>query len=210
MNKTALLLILVILLLCLPPVAAEEGPRISINASRQNVSYGEKLVFSGASNGFTMYFFMTGPGLDPAGVMTFNTTKSARTKGHVTAVPQNGIWHFGWKTANVTGKLQNGNYTFYACVGPFNTEQLKTCTRCNCVTTNVTLYGVPETPAPWASPSVAQENLTVVSLTTAPLPSTTLADGSPATTPTVPAPSSFLLAGIAAMIAGLTVIRRDG
>lgn len=213
MNKTALLLLLIVFL-CMLPVAGEEGPRISINASRQNVSYGDKLVFSGASNGFTMYFFMTGPGLDPAGVMTFNTTKSAKTKGHVTAVPQNGVWHFGWKTGNVSGRLQNGNYTIYACIGPFDTEQLKTCTRCNCVTTNVTLYGVPESRA-LGDPSTvsqektaAQENLTIASSTTVSPPSTTPAGGSPANSPTVPAPSSCLPAGIAAMVAGLTMVQR--
>ncbi len=177
MNKTALLLILV-LLLGLPPVAGQEGPRISINASRQNISYGEKLVFSGASNGFTVYFFMTGPGLDPAGVMTFNTTKSAKTKGHVTAVPQNGIWHWGWKTANVTGPLPDGIYTIYACSGPVSTEELASCTRCTCASMNVTLTG---SPASRTTATAPQAGNTLTADATPPVPpgSPLPADGAP-------------------------------
>ena len=206
MNKTALLLLL-LLFLCMPAVMGEEGPRISINASRQNISYGDKLVFSGASNGFTMYFFMTGPGLDPAGVMTFNTTKSAKTKGHATAIPENGIWHWGWKTGNVKGPLPDGIYTIYACIGPFDTEQLASCARCKCVTTNVTLTGSSASRITGTSPP-AQDALTANATPPVPTVSPPPVNGPPATTPTLPAPSCCLLAGIAAMIAGCTMIRR--
>jgi len=208
MNRTPLYLI-IILMLCIPVAAGAEGPDISINASRQNVTYGDRLVFSGASNGFTLYFFMTGPGLAPEGVMTFNTTKSARTKSHATAIPQGGIWHWGWKTGNVTGPLPDGNYTLYACIGPFDTEQLATCDRCKCVTTNVTLTGSPDSRSAEASlpaqealiPTPAQPVLSV-----SPLP----VNGSAAAAPALPAPSFCLLAFVAAAIAGLLVIQKDG
>lgn len=206
MNRTALSLI-IILILCIPAVAGEEGPLISINASRQNVSYGDRLVFSGASNGFTVYFFMTGPGLDPAGVMTFNTTKSAKTRGHAAAIPQNGIWHWGWKTGNVTGPLPDGNYTLYACNGPFDTEQLATCTSCTCASMNITLTGSSASRITGATPP-AQEGLTSTPAQPDPPSSAHPVNGSAAAVPALPAPSFCLIAGIAAAIAGLLVIRR--
>jgi hypothetical protein len=205
MNRTALSLI-IILMLCMPAVAGGEGPLISINASRQNISYGDRLVFSGASNGFTVYFFMTGPGLDPAGVMTFNTTKSAKTRGHAAAIPQNGIWHWGWKTGNVTGPLPDGNYTLYACNGPFDTEQLATCASCKCASMNVTLTGSSASRITEAAPP-AQEVLT--STPAQPVPVSPLpVNGSAAADTALPAPSFCLIAGIAATITGLLVIRR--
>jgi hypothetical protein len=208
MNRTALCLI-IILVLCIPAAAGSEGPDISINASRQNITYGDRLIFSGASNGFTLYFFMTGPGLDPAGVMTFNTTKSARTKGHATAIPQGGIWHWGWKTGNVTGPLPDGNYTIYACIGPFDTEQLATCDRCKCVTTNVTLTGSPGSRIAGAAPP-AQE--TLVSTPAQPIqPVSPLpVNGSGPAARASPALPFCLPASVAATAAGLFLTRRNG
>jgi hypothetical protein len=208
MNKIALSFIL-ILLLCMPLVAGGEGPRITINASRQNISYGDKLVFSGASNGFTVYFFMTGPGLDPAGVMTFNTTKSARTRGHVAAMPQNGVWHWGWKTGNVTGPLPDGNYTIYACNSPVNTEELSSCTSCVCSSMNVTLTGSPTSRVAETIPPEQANNTANVTLQDPPV-SSLPGNESTMPAPTLSAPSFCLLAGMAAAIAGLIVIRRHG
>lgn len=192
----------------IPAAHGQEGPDITINASSHDIMFRDNVTFSGTSNGFTLYFFLTGPGLDPDGVLTFDIHRPAKTKKHASVVPRNNEWEWVWSPAQGRVPVPSGNYTLHACIGPFDIDQLRTCERCKCVTTYVNLsHAQNRSREQPANAMLQEENSGSVAVTTTLIVSPS--DSIPAI-PSRQASSLPVLAGIAAIVVCLMIFRQSG
>ncbi|WP_255333196.1 PEGA domain-containing protein [Methanocalculus taiwanensis] len=86
---------------------------------------GETLTLAGTAPGATtIYLFMTGPNLDPAGVPLHNPFLSAAAGQFSTArVSSSGKWEYKWNTAGIG--LDAGTYTVFAVNQPLDRQNLR-------------------------------------------------------------------------------------
>lgn len=86
---------------------------------------GETVTLTGKAPGATtIYLFMTGPNLDPAGVPLHNPFLSAAAGQFSTArVSSSGNWEYKWNTAGIG--LDAGAYTVFAVNKPLDRQNLR-------------------------------------------------------------------------------------
>lgn len=108
------ILLLIVLVVCILPVQAQEGT-VSIAYRGQGTYYvGNYVIFDGKNTvGNTTVITVTGPGLPAAGVPPYNLTDVAGT-GNTVVTDASGAWSFYWDSSRATGagNLDSARYTF--------------------------------------------------------------------------------------------------
>jgi len=98
--------------------------RITLTASEDgSATIGDEITLSGInSDSDTIYLFLTGPGLDPAGVSLLNFSVPVVTNYPstfaVTDVRADDTWEYRWDTSTIAEGIGEGVYTIYAAAGP--------------------------------------------------------------------------------------------
>lgn len=122
---------------------------------------GDKVQISGyleGSKSIAVFLFVTGEGLDPAGVTMENLKLRAGTGYFSSAfVHPDGRFTFEWDTAFSVGPLTPGNYRIYVVDVPLNLNRLTATDELSVAVLNVTFQKRPSTEIPlgWMVPPAA-------------------------------------------------------
>lgn len=122
---------------------------------------GDKVRISGHlenSKSIAVFLFVTGEGLDPAGV-TMENLRLRAGSGHFSSafVHPDGKFAFEWDTAFSIGPLHPGTYHVYVVDVPLNLQRLTDSDELSVATLDVTFEKRPSTEIPldWAVPTAA-------------------------------------------------------
>ena len=98
---------------------------LTIHANPVQAHIGDVITLNGTIAGLTtiaVYLFVTGPDLDPRGVILDNLNIPAG-RGLFTTAPvqmNTGCWTYTWDTSDILGTLKPGAYTIYVVDSPVN------------------------------------------------------------------------------------------
>lgn len=125
---------------------------ITLEATPSTLHVGDKVLISGHSgtpNIIAAYLFVTGPGLDRAGVTLENLNLKAGL-GHFTSVfvHPDGTFAYEWNTAFTAGHFIPGTYRIYAVDVPLNLDRLTDTEEINMTFFDVTFTKRPATEIP--------------------------------------------------------------
>jgi len=121
MHRALFVLIAASLVFLLLPAAGAVD--LTINATPQQVQFGDVITFHGKVTGINtiaVYLFLGGPGIDSRGVTLENLNVPAG-RGLFTTAPVNltdGTWTYRWDTSVILGTLEPGTYTVYEVDSP--------------------------------------------------------------------------------------------
>lgn len=139
-------------------LAGTAAGAITIEATPSSPDVGDRVFITGHSatpHVIAAYLFVTGPGLDRAGVTLENLNLKAGY-GHFTSafVHPDGTFAYEWNTAFIAGRLVPGTYRIYAVDVPLNLERLTDTDEINMTFFDVTFTERPSTDIPlgWGMP----------------------------------------------------------
>lgn len=188
-DRTSVLMALLLVALAATPVV-----------SAITVYPGSEVVLAGTSTGSdTVYLFVTGPNLPPAGGRLDDPHKAVQSgnPGSFTwvTVGADDRWTYRWRTGEAG--LDPGTYTVYAVEAPVDRR-------------NLSGHGYTTIPVTLGSPPPAPAAETVTPATPAPAEpeATAMATATPGAIPTTAAPVSALAACGAAFLAAAVLFRR--
>jgi hypothetical protein len=146
---------------CLMLFSGSAMGAITIDASPATPHIGERVQISGISdipNTIAVYLFVTGPGLNRAGVTLENLQLPAGS-GYFTSayVHPDGRFEYEWNTGFVVGRLVPATYRIYAVSVPLNLERLTDTDEISVSYTDITFSSLPppEIAIPWQIPAVS-------------------------------------------------------
>lgn len=146
---------------CLIFLAGPATGAITIDAEPGTPCIGERVHISGIStipNTIAVYLFVTGPGLNRAGVTLENLHLQAGS-GYFTSafVNPNGSFEYEWDTGFIVGHLIPATYRVYVVNVPLNLDRLTDMDDISVSYTDVTFSRPPspELAVPWGVPAVS-------------------------------------------------------
>lgn len=148
--------ILSLLVLALLTGAGTAG--ISIDATPRDAHIGDRIHINGTTDGknlLAVFLFVTGPGLDRAGVTLENVNLKAG-QGYFTSafVNPDGSFIYDWDTSFIAGNLVPGTYRIYVVNVPLNLERLTDTDSIAVCSTELTFRKPPARNIPGFGPSV--------------------------------------------------------
>lgn len=131
---------------------------ISIDATPHDAYIGDRIHINGTIDGknlIAIFLFVTGPGLDGAGVTLENIHLRAGS-GYFTSafVNPDGSFAYDWDTSFIVGNLVPGKYRIYAVNVPLNLARLTDTDSISVSSTEVTFRRPPPRSLPAFSPCV--------------------------------------------------------
>ncbi|MDH7509590.1 MAG: hypothetical protein QHH04_00910 [Methanolinea sp.] len=131
---------------------------ISIDATPHDAYIGDRVHINGTTDGknlIAVFLFVTGPGLDRAGVTLENMHLRAGT-GYFTSayVNPDGTFAYEWDTSFIVGNLVPGKYRIYAVNVPLNLARLTDTDSISVSSTEITFRRPPPRSLPGFGPEV--------------------------------------------------------
>jgi len=129
MKRIPAAVLLLGLLLVLVPAACAYN--ITFTHAPTEAKIGDVISLEGKNEGLNtiaVYFFVTGPGLDPRGA-SLDNIRVPTGGGLFTTAPVkivDGTWQYSWDTSMFRDFMQPGYYTVYAIAAPIDNLRLKT------------------------------------------------------------------------------------
>jgi hypothetical protein len=126
MRRAYLLVLLAAVLVLAAPVSG--AATLTINAIPPVAHIGDTVMLNGIVNGsptIAVFLFVTGPDLDPRGVVLDNLNIPAG-RGMFTTAPvhlNDGSWLYPWDTSVILGTLKPGRYTVYVVDSPVDRQR---------------------------------------------------------------------------------------
>jgi len=142
-------------------LAGSASGAITLDARPGTTHIGDRVHLSGHSgipNTIAVYLFVTGPGLNRAGVTLENLHLQAGSGYFTTAfVHPDGTFEYEWNTGFIVGHLIPGTYRIYVVNVPLNLDRLTDMEEINMSYTDVTFHKPPSPglPMEWGLPGVA-------------------------------------------------------
>ncbi len=139
-------------------MAGTGASAISVDANPREAFIGDRVHISGSTEGknlIAIFLFVTGPGLDAAGVTLENVGLKAGS-GYFTSafVNPDGTFSYEWDTAFIAGNLLPGRYRIYATNVPLNLDRLTDTDSISVSSTEVVFRKPPQRDIPGFSPGV--------------------------------------------------------